>query len=225
MFDQLLSDEDREADANTIGVASIQAYTELLKVDMNTYEFFVVCEIAQMESFGQITRKGYVDGWSQAFYEHKVQLDTAAHAKYVRACIDKLPRDPAFFKQVYRRAFLAGKETGQKSMDKEIAMAYWDAIFVPGVKPWRTGRVDWLKEWKTYLEAEWKRGVNKDMWNQTLEFANKTLTDETLGFWSEEAAWPGVIDEFVVWCRARNIVPTPTKGNGNGNGDEMEFDS
>jgi len=78
----------------------------------------------------------------------------------------------------------------------------------PGIR-WVTtganGTTDWLGEWKAFLGEKWTRSVNKDMWNQTLEFALKTMEDETLGFWSEDAAWPGVIDEFVVWCRERKV--------------------
>lgn len=39
------------------------------------------------------------------------------------------------------------------------------------------------------------------MWEQLFNFAEKSLQDETLGFWSEDAAWPGVIDEFVEWVK------------------------
>lgn len=49
----------------------------------------------------------------------------------------------------------------------------------------------------------WKKSVNKDMWNQTYEFYVKTLEDPSLGFWSEDSAWPGVIDEFVAWAKTR----------------------
>jgi len=41
------------------------------------------------------------------------------------------------------------------------------------------------------------------MWNQTFEFYLKTLEDETLSFWSEDSAWPGVIDEFVVYVKEK----------------------
>ena len=51
------------------------------------------------------------------------------------------------------------------------------------------------------MTSEWKKSVNKDMWNETLKFAQLTLDDETLGFWNEEASWPSVIDEFVEWVK------------------------
>lgn len=30
-------------------------------------------------------------------------------------------------------------------------------------------------------------------------FALKSLDDESLGWWSEDGAWPGVLDEFVAF--------------------------
>ena len=53
------------------------------------------------------------------------------------------------------------------------------------------------------MNEKWNKSVNKDMWNQTFEFYLKTLEDETLSFWSEDSAWPGVIDEFVVYVKEK----------------------
>jgi DCN1-like protein 1/2 len=46
-------------------------------------------------------------------------------------------------------------------------------------------------------------------------FATKTMEDETLSFWSEEQAWPGLIDDFVVWSREKGIAAAK-------NGESME---
>lgn len=43
------------------------------------------------------------------------------------------------------------------------------------------------------------------MWNMILEFATKTMSDETLSFWNEDGAWPSVIDDFVAWCREKGV--------------------
>ncbi|KAK0609713.1 Cullin binding-domain-containing protein [Bombardia bombarda] len=185
---------------------SIEAYAKLMNVDHLSYELFVVLDIVQAISFSEMTRGGYVDGWKQVSVDSRVPADTAAHRKYVRACIDKLPRDPAYFKRVYQRAFQVGKEPAQKALDKEIAIVFWDMLFGEKVRPWQTRNVNWLDVWKRYLEEKWTRSVNKDMWSQTLHFAEKTMEDETLGFWSEDQAWPGVIDDFVVWCREKGVV-------------------
>lgn len=129
-----------------------------------------------------------------------------SHKQYIRNCVSQLSRDPAYFKKVYRHTFIAGKEPDQKALSVENALVYWEMMFNPPGRPWATNRRDWFAAWKTFLDANWKRSVNRDMWNQTLEFANKTLEDEDLTFWTEDAAWPSVIDQFVVWCRAEGVL-------------------
>lgn len=78
-------------------------------------------------------------------------------------------------------------------------------LFSPPGMQWETERHDWLDLWKTFLGEKWTRSVNKDMWNMTLEFALKSMVDETLSFWNEDGAWPSVIDDFVEWCRSKGI--------------------
>lgn len=116
-----------------------------------------------------------------------------------------LSTDVALFKKVYRYTFVAGRERDQKSLSLENALIYWSMLFTPPGMPWKTSNYDWLDLWKTFLTENWARSVNKDMWNMTLEFARKTLADETLSFWTEDGAWPSVIDDFVEWCRAKGI--------------------
>lgn len=64
---------------------------------------------------------------------------------------------------------------------------------------WKTASTNWLDLWIDFLQTKWKKSVNKDMWNQTLEFWQKCIKDETLSFWSEDGAWPSVIDDFVAY--------------------------
>jgi DCN1-like protein 1/2 len=75
---------------------------------------------------------------------------------------------------------------------------------------WRTAHHNWLDLWTTFLKETWTRSVNKDMWNMSLEFAVKSMEDETLSFWNEDGAWPSVIDDFVAWCRGKGIGEAET---------------
>lgn len=148
--------------------------------------------------------------------------------------VASLPHDPALFRKVYRYAFTAGKEPGQKALSLENALVYWGMLFSASSPGWawqsvaaapptsasgtstRSGKrstshhhhqqpptvtVDWLDLWTIFLQEKWTRSVSRDMWNMALEFALKSVEDESLSFWSEDGAWPGVIDEFVVWCK------------------------
>ena len=126
-----------------------------------------------------------------------------------------LRADRAFFKRVYRYTFMCSREAGQKAMPLENAIIYWRMLFSASGIPWKSGNTDGLDLWVEFLGEKWTKTVSKDMWNQTAEFAFKSLDDEQLSFYSDEGAWPSVIDDFVAWCRE-------TKGLSNG--DKMQVD-
>jgi DCN1-like protein 1/2 len=76
-------------------------------------------------------------------------------------------------------------------------------LFSPPGRRWVTASVNWLDLWLDFLQKKWTKSVNKDMWNQTFEFFQKSMQDETLSFWSEDGAWPSVIDDFVAYNKER----------------------
>ena len=116
--------------------------------------------------------------------------------------------DMLLFKRVYRHAFICSKEKGQKALSLENALVYWEMLFGPSGKPWITSSTNWIELWLGFLNAKWTKSVNKDMWNQTFEFFQKSLQDESMSFWSEDGAWPGVIDDFVAYAKEkRGDVP------------------
>ncbi len=114
--------------------------------------------------------------------------------------VRKFSNDPAYFKRVYRYTFGAGKEADQRSMSLDNAIEFWRVLFSPPGRPWKSASHDWTGLWISFLREKWTRSVNRDMWNQTLEFAVKSTEDESLAFWNEDGAWPSVIDDFVAWC-------------------------
>lgn len=130
------------------------------------------------------------------------RADTLAKQKaFVTARSRSLASDLALYKRVYRYSFISQKERAQKGLSLELALLTWQLLFDPPGRYWTTKSTDWLALWLEYLNAKWTKSVNKDMWNQVFEFYLKTLEDETLGFWSEDSAWPGVIDDFVAYAK------------------------
>lgn len=132
--------------------------------------------------------------------------DIKKQAAHVKGEIKRLSTDTALFKRVYRHAFIAGKEKDQKALSLENAITFWELLFASPGWRWVGPNHNWLDLWKKFLEEKWTRSVNKDMWNMTLEFAFKSVEDETLSFWNEEGAWPSVIDDFVEWCKTKGIA-------------------
>lgn len=117
--------------------------------------------------------------------------------------IKKMSKDVALFRRIYRHAFLASKESSQKSLPLENAIVYWNLLFSSPGRLWVSESVDWLRLWIEFLQKNWNKTVNKDMWNQLFEFYLKSLEDEKLTFWSEDGAWPGVIDDFVAYVKPK----------------------
>jgi hypothetical protein len=114
-----------------------------------------------------------------------------------------LPKNIELFKRVYKYTFTIAKATGQKAVALEAAIAYWDLLFdskLSAVK-WQSPNTPWLEYWTEFLTNSYKKSVNKDMWNETLKFAQLTVQDEAMSFWNEESSWPSVIDEFVEWIK------------------------
>jgi DCN1-like protein 1/2 len=116
--------------------------------------------------------------------------------------------DPKTFREVYRHAFILGKEGEARAVTLDMATMFWQILFKEPGRPWvgRQTGLDWLSQWLAFLSEKWTRTVSKDMWNQTYEFAAKSIEDESLSFWSEDGAWPGVIDQFVAWYREKKAT-------------------
>ncbi|KAF5684859.1 putative SCRO [Fusarium denticulatum] len=202
LFTQL---QDSSDEKDKLELDSTMSYlTEKLQVNIENAELLVALELLQAPSVGVITRKGYVDGWkvTGAGTTHQ------EHAAHLRKLTKSLSSDPTLFKKVYRHTFVAGRDGDQKALNLETALVYWDILFAPPGMEWKTPNHNWLELWKSFLNAKWTRSVNKDMWNMTLEFALKSLSDESLSFWNEDGAWPSVIDDFVDWCREQGIGKT-----------------
>ncbi|KAK4131517.1 hypothetical protein BT67DRAFT_362145, partial [Trichocladium antarcticum] len=203
----------REKDGGVLDLEGIVTYGQSLDLDMGSYESFVLTDVLQVEGF-QIPRQGFVSGWKRIWMETggRVSADWNDHEKFLRSRADLVRKDASHFKRVYASTFVAGREPGSRELGMELGLRAWSTLFEPTMHGWQSANVDWYDAWREYLTERWARSVSKDLWNQTLVFAAKTLQDESLSFWSEEQAWPAIIDDFVVWCRARGIVPAAASG-------------
>lgn len=188
-------------------------YMEELGV-MEDAAMLIGLEIVQSPSMGVMKKQAFVDGWIKATVDAKKHLDTIAKQKaYIATLKSRLSSDIGHFRKVYRYTFISSKESDTKALSKDFAIVYWNMLFcAPGIE-WKTAQTNWLELWIEYIEKNWTKTVSKDMWNQTAEFALKSINDDELSFYSEEGAWPSVIDEFVAWVKEKR-----------GTGDKMETD-
>ena len=116
----------------------------------------------------------------------------------------------SLFKRVYRHTFvlaLPSDSPNVRSVPVESASEFWRMLLgpkSPGLA-WvgKKSKVDWLELWLEFVQKSGK-AVSRDLWMQTLNFAEKSMADESLSFWSEEDSWPGIIDEFVAFAKEKN---------------------
>jgi DCN1-like protein 1/2 len=201
------------------GVNGTMRYLQDLGLNLESAEILVPLEIVQAPALAEMSKEGFVEGWKTVgcvsphvefglLLTQYLSADTIPKQKsYVAGQLKQLSTDMALFKKVYRHTFVCSREQGQKALPLENALVYWEMIFNSPGKPWITGTppiaTNWTNLWIEFLRANWTKTVNKDMWNQTFEFFQKTMQDETLSFWSEDGAWPGVIDEFVAYVKEK----------------------
>ncbi|XP_050403362.1 DCN1-like protein 1 [Patella vulgata] len=100
-------------------------------------------------------------------------------------------RDPVRFKDFYQFTFNYAKNPGQKGLDLEMALAYWNIVLA--------GRFKFLDLWVSFLQEHHKRSIPKDTWNLLLDFCNMINDDMTN--YDEEGAWPVLIDDFVEYAK------------------------
>ncbi|MCJ1304023.1 Scaffold-type E3 ligase [Hypocenomyce scalaris] len=161
---------------------------------------------------GEFSREGFIQGW-KTYSADTLAKQQATISQFRR----QLSTSPDFFKRVYKHTFLIARTSGQKSVQLDTAIEYWRLLFTSPNISWSTQSTPWLEWWIEYLEARWKKSVNKDMWDQTGIFVAKSLQDESLSWWSEDGAWPGVLDEFVGFVVEK-------RGEKGGEGEKMEVE-
>lgn len=204
MFDKYRDDPKNAPDEiNVEGTGKL--LQEDLEIDLSDVGALVFSELVQSPSLGVVTREGFVDGWTE------VGVDTLPKMRnIILQRRSQLPTDRELFKNVYNHTFVLGLQEKQKALQMETAMEFWRVLFSEQGFVWSTRTTPWLDWWFEYYAEKVKKAVNKDLWKQTLNFAEQTMKDESLSFWTEESSWPSVIDEFVEWVKTEK---RPTNGD------------
>ncbi|XP_032429791.1 DCN1-like protein 3 [Xiphophorus hellerii] len=98
------------------------------------------------------------------------------------------------FKDLYRFTFQFGLDAdeGQRSLQRDIAIALWRLVFTQDTPPVLERWLDFLAE-----NPSGVRGISRDTWNMFLNFTQAIGPD--LSNYSEDEAWPSLFDTFVEW--------------------------
>ena len=157
-------------------------------------------------SLGIIERAGWTLGWSSTGAYTLEEQKRALNRLASELSTPKARTGDGIFNRIYKHTFVLALPEGanRRAVPLEEAVEYWKLLFGKSGVEWKgkgPGKkgveTPWLEWYIEFLEAKWKKSINRDLWGQTLIFAEKCMGDETLGFWREEDAWPAAIDEFV----------------------------
>jgi len=140
------------------------------------------------ETSCEFSQKEFVEGLG------KIKVDSLEKLRAYLPRLAEEVRGKEAFRDLYAFAFTYAKSVAQKSLNIDMAVAYWKLLFqdMPD-EP----RVD---EWVAFLQQRKVKGVPRDTWNLFLDFLH--ATDTSLANYDCEGAWPLLIDEFVEFLRS-----------------------
>ncbi|XP_076008168.1 DCN1-like protein 3 [Genypterus blacodes] len=159
-----------------------------LCVDPEEFRVLVLAWKFQAATMCKFTRKEFVDGC------RALQADSLEGICSRFPCMLLDARGEENFKDLYRFTFQFGLDAdeGQRSLQREIAIALWRLVFTQDAPSLLEHWLDFLAENPSGI-----RGISRDTWNMFLNFTQAIGPDLTN--YSEDEAWPSLFDTFVEW--------------------------
>ncbi|GLD57535.1 DCN1-like protein 3 [Lates japonicus] len=159
-----------------------------LCVDPAEFRVLVLAWKFQAATMCKFTRKEFVEGCKA------IQADSLKGICSRFPCMLLDAQGEENFKDLYRFTFQFGldAEEGQRSLQREIAIALWRLVFTQDTPAILEHWLDFLAENPSGI-----RGISRDTWNMFLNFTQAIGPD--LSNYSEDEAWPSLFDTFVEW--------------------------
>ena len=182
-------------------------YLTALTLALDEAAVLALLTVLSAPAMGELTRDGFIAGWRTLSPPNSAADTIAKQTPIALGLRQSLRADNELWERVYKHTFILARQPGQRAVQLELAAEYWRLLFGEGGWQWKSDNggqmTPWLEWYLEHLSTNWKKSVNKDLWEQTAKFARKSVDDPSMDWWSEEGAWPGVLDEFVNFVKGK----------------------
>jgi len=183
-----LFDKYKDSTEDKMLVNGLSQFCDDLQLDAASFDVLLICWKFKAQVQCEFTRKEFTEGMLELGCDN---LDSLK--RRLPVVRQELNENATKFKDLYQFTFNFARTPGQKCLELESAIAYWNIIFA--------GRFVFLEMWVEFLTEHQKHSIPKDTWNLLLDFANTVHKD--MSNYDEEGAWPVLIDDFVMWARPK----------------------
>ena len=214
-----LTPVDDSSSPDQIGTEGTMAYLQDIKVSLEEPAMLAVLTQVKAPTMGELSRDDFINGWED------LAADTIEKQRsHVSRFRTSLKSSPDFFRNVYRHSFVLARSPGQKSVALEAAIEFWRMLYsAEKGMDWSSKGFSWIDHYIDFVQEKWKKSVGKDLWDQTLFFARKTVEDPSLRWWNElDSAWPSILDEFAGHVKSLPEYGRILRGLGPGAGEGMD---
>ncbi|XP_023408446.1 DCN1-like protein 2 isoform X7 [Loxodonta africana] len=126
-------------DENKIGIDGIQQFCDDLSLDPASISVLVIAWKFRAATQCEFSKKEFVDGMTE------LGCDSTEKLKALLPRLEQELKDTVKFKDFYQFTFTFAKNPGQKGLDLEMAVAYWNLVL--------SGRFKFLDLWNKFLLA------------------------------------------------------------------------